>query len=606
MCSSCIRSARRAPSAFADQVGSLKPGKYAELPDRRPGESRYGPIYDLYGALVFAASFPNISQIYVGGELVAEHGKLVKHDTVELGRDVRAHGKEPRDHCTHARRSELALIHTLIHKVTRMLRSMLLSNPSMSHRARAVVCAAAILFCSWVGAAAEPPRLLVKNALIMTMAPTATRMPSRAIWLSIATGRLQRSAAVRLQMHWARQRRSTRRACSSSRDSYRATVISRLQCAEVACRTRELDGLIDNPLPFFSGRFYEKGDLYSFALHGSLDYLRNGITSAFEYPIRSREMTDEKLYKEMLQAELASGMRIVYGYNVPDLALEQARAAFVDFKAFAEREAARNPRLLKLALAKTGHLGRWGKDFFPNEVAIAKEFDLDLQLHFLESNFYQRQNRADFKMMEEVGALDVGLIYGHFIHYSEDILNKSVAAGARMVWNPLSNGRIASGLADVPKYLKAGMTVGMGLDGQSTADLADPFENMRMGLYSQRMKYNNASILLPQDMLRLHTLGTAQAIGVADKVGSLEVGKFADFLLVDTTQPDTGPVYDPYATLVFVCSSSNVDTVFVGGEPVVRRGQPLKFDAQAVAADAKARVAAIQRRSEKAASVASR
>ena len=127
-------------------------------------------------------------------------------------------------------------------------------------------------------------------------------------------------------------------------------------------------------------------------------------------------MTDEDLYKEMLQAELASGMRIVYGYNVPDLPLEQARAAFVDFKAFAEREAARNPRLLKLALAKTGHIGRWGKDFFPNEVAIAKEFDLDLQLHFLESNFYQRQNRADFKMMEEVGALDVGLIYGHFIH----------------------------------------------------------------------------------------------------------------------------------------------------------------------------------------------
>ena len=85
----------------------------------------------------------------------------------------------------------------------------------------------------------------------------------------------------------------------------------------------------------------------------------------------------------------------------------------------------------------------------------------------------------------------------------------------------------------------------MGLDGQSTADLADPFENMRMGLYSQRMKYNNASILLPQDMLRLHTLGTAQAIGVADKVGSLEVGKFADFLLVDTDPTGHGPGVRP-------------------------------------------------------------
>ena len=101
----------------------------------------------------------------------------------------------------------------------------------------------------------------------------------------------------------------------------------------------------------------------------------------------------------------------------------------------------------------------------------------------------------------------------------------------------------------------AGMTVGMGLDGQSTADLADPFENMRMGLYSLRMKYNEASILLPQDMLRLHTLGSARAIGVADRVGSLEIGKFADFLLVDPSQPDTGPTYDLFASLVFACAA---------------------------------------------------
>jgi 5-methylthioadenosine/S-adenosylhomocysteine deaminase len=358
---------------------------------------------------------------------------------------------------------------------------------------------------------------------------------------------------------------------------------------------KELDGLIDNPAPYFRAELLRKGDLHAFALHGSLDYLRNGITSAFEYPIRSRGM-DETLYKEMFQAEMSSGMRIVYGYNVPDLPPAEARQAFLDFRAFAQQSAGNNPRFLKLALAKTGHLGRWGKDFFPTEVAIAREFKLDLQLHFLESNFYQLSNRADFKMMQEVGALHPGLTYAHFIHYSPEILQKSAAAGARMVWNPLSNGRLASGLADVPKYIKAGMVVGMGLDGQSTADLADPFENMRMGLYSLRMKYNDASILLPQDMLRLHTLGSARAIGVADRVGSLEVGKFADFLLVDTSQPDTGPLYDPYATLVFACDSANVHTVFVGGEAVVKHGRPLKFDVAAVAKDAKARVAALKTR----------
>jgi 5-methylthioadenosine/S-adenosylhomocysteine deaminase len=92
---------------------------------------------------------------------------------------------------------------------------------------------------------------------------------------------------------------------------------------------------------------------------------------------------------------------------------------------------------------------------------------------------------------------------------------------------------------------------------------------------------------------------------VAEQVGSIEVGKYADLLLVDLAQPDTGPTYDVFASLVFACSSANVETVFVGGEPVVQRGRPLKLDAQAVARDAKNRVAAMKRRSESAVSTVS-
>jgi len=70
------------------------------------------------------------------------------------------------------------------------------------------------------------------------------------------------------------------------------------------------------------------------------------------------------------------------------------------------------------------------------------------------------------------------------------------------------------------------------------------------------MKYRNASILLPQDMLACTRSAPPRRIGVAEKVGSLEGGQVRDFLLVDPTQPDTGPVYDPYATLVFVCNNA--------------------------------------------------
>src|SRR5687768_12784149 len=99
---------------------------------------------------------------------------------------------------------------------------------------------------------------------------------------------------------------------------------------------------------------------------------------------------------------------------------------------------------------------------------IPKEFGLPFQVHFLESSFYQKQNRHDFEYMKASGALDIPLMYAHFIHSNDEILEQSVRAGAAAIWNPLSNGRLASGLANVPKYLRAGLKVGMGLDGQNT------------------------------------------------------------------------------------------------------------------------------------------
>ena len=139
-----------------------------------------------------------------------------------------------------------------------------------------------------------------------------------------------------------------------------------------------------------------------------------------------------------------------------------------------------------------------------------------------------------------------------------------------MSWNPLSNGRLASGVADIPKYLKKGIRVGMGVDGEASADLADPFENMRSGLYAIRDKYEDATVMSPYTVLYLHTMGSADVMGVADKLGSLEKGKFADFLVLDPK--DYGTVFDPYASLVLVTSQEDLVRVYVGGELKVEKG----------------------------------
>jgi cytosine/adenosine deaminase-related metal-dependent hydrolase len=153
---------------------------------------------------------------------------------------------------------------------------------------------------------------------------------------------------------------------------------------------------------------------------------------------------------------------------------------------------------------------------------------------------------------------------------------------------------MASGVADIPKYLEAGIRVGMGIDGEASGDLADPFENMRAGLYAVRDKYEDATVISPYQVLWLHTIGSADVLGVKNKLGSLEPGKFADFLVIDPA--GLGAVLeDPYANLVLVTAERDVERVYVGGELRVDHGRVLHQDLTEIQREVNQRVTATAR-----------
>ena len=83
------------------------------------------------------------------------------------------------------------------------------------------------------------------------------------------------------------------------------------------------------------------------------------------------------------------------------------------------------------------------------------------------------------------------------------------------------------------------MTVGVGVDDQSCTDVSDPFQNMRIGLYTQRAVHSDAAVLAAREVLRMHTLGAAEALGLSGRIGSVEVGKHADLVVVDVRMPPT-------------------------------------------------------------------
>ncbi|KAB8122548.1 S-adenosylhomocysteine deaminase [Komagataeibacter medellinensis] len=341
-------------------------------------------------------------------------------------------------------------------------------------------------------------------------------------------------------------------------------------------------------------------DFYWFTLDGALDHLQHGITTAYNFnygnhwgqPATEADNVDHQQFR----AEMDSGLRFVHGINptadTVDHSLAGARQhlrGFIDWTQAQPASTAFLSIMLNGTAAFQGTPAR-ALDEAMLEGSLMKEFGLGNQTHYLEPPDHVAAQQAIFPYFAQSGMMGPKLIFGHFIHTTPEILAQTGRAGAAMSWNPLSNGRLASGTADIPTYLKNGIRVGMGEDGEASADLADPFENMRTGLYAIRDRYQSASIMSPYDVLRLHTVGSAAILQASDRLGSLERGKYADFLIIDPTH--LAHVFDPYATLVLAASMRDLEQVYVGGHLVVDHGRVLTRDINTVEAQADQRVAA--------------
>jgi cytosine/adenosine deaminase-related metal-dependent hydrolase len=337
-------------------------------------------------------------------------------------------------------------------------------------------------------------------------------------------------------------------------------------------------------------------DYYWFTLDGALDHLQHGITSAYDFSYGGSDWGrchGIECDKESYRAEIASGIRFVHGFQPDRIGGPVTPAmAMARLKLFLDWLSTQPPSSRLLSVMLNG--GTAFNETYQQAVAekaMMDAFHLGNQSHYLEPPDTVEAERAKFQWFVESGLLgSKDLYFGHFIHPSDAILQATAKAGAGMSWNPLSNGRLASGVADIPKYLKMGIRVGMGVDGEASADLADPFENMRTGLYAIRDKYEDATVLSPYQVLWLHTRGSADVMGVKDKLGSLEPGKFADFLVIDPTR--LGTVFDPYASLVLVTGERDLERVYVGGELLVDHGKLLRQDMAKVQAETDRRSAA--------------
>jgi 5-methylthioadenosine/S-adenosylhomocysteine deaminase len=227
------------------------------------------------------------------------------------------------------------------------------------------------------------------------------------------------------------------------------------------------------------------------------------------------------------------------------------------------------------------------------EVARAEGFRI--HLHAAETQD-QTQSSLDrlgvtpIQVLERTGVLEAGALIAHGCGIVEADLPilANHAARTAVATCPKVYLKLAMGPTTPIKHLQAaGMSIGVGTDGAAVHNTLDVWESLRLVALTQKQREEDAEWMTISDTLRLATRGGAAAAGQPDTLGAIEPGRRADIALVDLSGPHCQPLHDPRAALVYSVRPSDVHTVIVDGEVVVRDRQLTKVDLGEILSDAK-------------------
>jgi 5-methylthioadenosine/S-adenosylhomocysteine deaminase len=197
-----------------------------------------------------------------------------------------------------------------------------------------------------------------------------------------------------------------------------------------------------------------------------------------------------------------------------------------------------------------------------------------------------REGMRPVRYADHLGILDKRVLAAHMIHPDADEIEILAERGVGVAHCPESNMKIAAGVAPVPQLLAAGVAVGLGTDGAASNNNLSLWDEIDTAAKLHKVTTGDPTVLDAKTALNMATLGGARAIHLADQVGSLEVGKRADLIIVGLDGFHQQPVYDPYSVLVYATQAADVETVIIDGSVVMQNGNVLTVDADEVLAEA--------------------
>ncbi|MCF2137843.1 MAG: amidohydrolase family protein [Candidatus Thorarchaeota archaeon] len=318
-------------------------------------------------------------------------------------------------------------------------------------------------------------------------------------------------------------------------------------------------------------------DAYASALSAGAEMLRSGST--FYADTYSGPNSIEGSLEAIARATEELGIRGVIAFEVTERhSPEEAEAGLEEALQFARSDLIKSHLVSMMISVHASFTVSDG--LIEKAAAIANRLDVPLTIHASEGlvDLYhnlERYGERTIERLDRLGALGPQTVLAHCVHVNENELDIMTERDVAVVHNPMSNMLNAVGVAPILEMLERGIRVGLGNDGW----IFDPFENMRTALTIHRLASGNPSAIGPDAILKMATIDGARCYGVADRLGSVEVGKDADIVVIDGSRlPTPLNAHTAIGHLLNSVGNRDVRDVLVRGTEVVHDHHLTKID----------------------------
>ena len=327
------------------------------------------------------------------------------------------------------------------------------------------------------------------------------------------------------------------------------------------------------------------------------DFVRLGTRLAAAEMIRSGTTTFADMYyfeSDIAEETKKAGLRAVLGETVIDFPAPDNKSwddALRYVRQFASRW--KNDELITPAIAP--HAPYTVSEQHLRQVrALATELGIPILIHLAEtrdeiSQIADKYGKTPVGLLSDIGFLGPDVVGAHAIHLDDEDIRLLRASRTGVVHCPESNMMLASGVARIPDLLGAGVSVGLGTDGPAGSNNnLDMIEEMASAARLQKIHRMDPAVIEAKTVLEMATIGGARALGLSDRIGSLEAGKRADVIIIDLERAGNQPIYSVESAIVYSANGADVATTIVDGKLLMHERRLLTLDEKEIIEKARA------------------